>query len=439
MWTEVLRTSCCQRQVTFFDASVQRAPLTLVDEFSCPKCHRALKVSECERVLQTVVDPLTGKKTRQRKRKPTWIYGQTDGWNWSRPATQSDSRLIRRVEGVPVGSSAPRGEIFWGDLYRSGYHAGISHFTHLYTSRNLCVFAALWDRLGDFDPSLRDALKLLLLSYNASHSTLLTRVVVKSGQEDFVVSGAQSGVLYVSGLPVEKNIFAGIRRKIKTFADAFSLLWGCEGAVKVVNGSSTRMNLAGDSVDYVFTDPPFGDFIPYAEVNQVNEAWLSQFTNREDEVIISPAQGKSTSDYERLMRSVFAEVARVLKPESPLTVVFHASKPAVWEALGSSLNANGFGVVKTSVLNKVQVSFKQVVHEGGTRGDAVFLLESHPQPSKKEYPQITPDSIVRTAKAEKDDLTPKRLYSRYVAACLQQGQPVGYTAPDFYAVVGSAE
>ena len=60
-------------------------------------------------------------------------------------------------------------------------------------------------------------------------------------------------------------------------------------------------------------------------------------------------------------------VTRVLRPDGHATVVFHASKPAVWEALGEAFRTNGLSVKATSVLDKQQVSFKQVVSEGGTR------------------------------------------------------------------------
>ena len=120
---------------------------------------------------------------------------------------------------------APRKEVAWGDLYRSGYHRGITHLHHFYTPRNYLALATLWDLVETFDDDLQDALRLLILSFNSTHSTLMTRVVVKKGQNDLVLTGAQSGVLYVSGLPVEKNIFKGVRRKIRTIADAFDLVF----------------------------------------------------------------------------------------------------------------------------------------------------------------------------------------------------------------------
>jgi hypothetical protein len=39
-----------------------------------------------------------------------------------------------------------------------------------------------------------------------------------------VTTSAQSGVLYVSGLPVEKNLFKGLRRKLKTIVQAFETI-----------------------------------------------------------------------------------------------------------------------------------------------------------------------------------------------------------------------
>jgi len=368
------------------------------------------------------------------------VYGRSGTRTWSRLPTDDDRRLVEKVEGTTIGW-VPSQQIFWGDLHRSGYHTGIERYHHLYTPRNLRAVAALWAEIDQSPERLRDALRLLVLSYNATHSTLLTRVVAKRDQPDFVVTGAQSGVLYVSGLPVEKNVFEGVRRKAKTFREAFSIALTSRSHVRVVCGSSTSLDIADDSVDYVFTDPPFGDFIPYAEVNQVNEAWLGRFTDRTDEAIISPAQGKGVTHYARLMTEVFGEVARVLHPGGRATVVFHASKPAVWQAVGDAFRDNGLAVERTSVLDKTQVSFKQVVSAGGTRGDAVFLLRHGAETGAKPIGPQHVDSkelakviaaIQAIAGTSEQELSPKRLYSRYVARCVEAGTRVAISAPGFY-------
>ncbi|MCC6312275.1 MAG: DNA methylase [Trueperaceae bacterium] len=443
IWSEVLKTPCCGHHVTLWDAAIELDPLVFSTSFTCPNCSARADVAGCAREMRTATDPLTAERIVQRVRRPVRVYGESSNRTWSRPPTDEDLALIGEVEATPIGSGTPTGSIHWGDLHRSGYHAGISRFHHLYTARNLRAVAELWRRADEYNGTLGDALRLLVLSYNASHSSLLTRVVVKKGQKDFVVSGAQTGVLYISGLPVEKNVLAGVGRKVKTFAEAFALTYGSRSEVEVINGSSTHLHLPDNSVDYVFTDPPFGDFIPYAEVNQVNEAWLGKLTDRTAEVIVSPSQGKGVDEYARLMAQVFSEVARVMRPTGCATVVFHASKPAVWHALGDAFSRNALAVDRTSVLDKTQVSFKQVVHEGGTRGDALFLLrpvEGAPIGAAADVDSL--DDVVAAlesaAAGDPDELVPRRMYSRYVARCVEARVPVDVTASEFYAHVSGA-
>lgn len=449
IWTEVLSTPCCESEVTLWDATVTLDPVVMAKTFSCPSCKSDVAVADCARVTIKQDDIVTGKAIEQRKRVPARIYGQTGKKTWSRDPVAADIDLVARIQAEPLKTTVPSDKIQWGDLYRSGYHTGIERFYHLYTPRNLRAIAELWSRIGRQPARLRPALRLLVLSYNATHSSLLTRVVAKKNKKDFSVTGAQSGVLYISGLPVEKNVFEGVRRKVETFAQAFELTADSESKVRVVNGSSTNLDLEDNSVDYVFTDPPFGDFIPYAEVNQVNEAWLGRLTDRTNEAIVSPSQGKGVNDYARLIGEVFGEVSRVVKPAGGITVVFHASKPVIWQALGDAFQEHGLIVERTSVLDKTQVSFKQVVHEGGTRGDAVFLLRPY-KPSISDA--LTGDEIsaftdvratIKYLRAAADgnavELTPRRLYSRYVARCLELGVSVECAAPEFYALVSASE
>lgn len=433
IWSELVVCHRCGAPSSYWDAAVRRHPLRLVEHFRCHSCARTVALGECERALETVVDPLTGTEVTRRQRRLAYVYGQSNARKWGRRPTAADAELAERIERVPVPAGTPMAQIQWGDLHRSGYHRGMSHLHHFYTSRNFLAMALVWERVERAPAHLRDALKLLALSFNAAHSTLMTRVVVKSGNRDFVVTGAQSGVLYVSGLPVEKNVFDGIRRKAKTLHDAFAAVHGSPSSVTVVNGSSTATQLGAASVDYVFTDPPFGGYIPYAEVNELNEAWLGRFTDRGEEAIISRHQGKGILEYAALMKRVFGEVVRVAKDGALATVVFHSSRPAVWDALGDALRGNGLEVLRSSVLDKVQPTFKQVVSAGGTRGDALFLLRK----AESEYQAgLSPSSareVVRLAREWFPEVTdPRRLFSLYASRSIERGQDVTVAASAFY-------
>ena len=376
VWSEALATPCCGERVAFWDAAVELAPAAVRGTFACPRCGRTAATGACGRVTAEYPDPLTGEPAAGRVRTLARVYGRSGKRAWSRAPADADRELAERIRGqaASLAAAAPRTGIAWGDLRRAGYHYGVERIHQLYTPRNLAAVSALWEGIGEQPSGVRDALRLLVLSYNAAHSTLLTRVVAKRGQRDLVVSGAQSGVLYLSGLPVEKNVFAGVRRKIRTFAGAFRLTGGSRSAVRVIRGSSTSLPLAAGSAGYVFTDPPFGGYIPYAEVNQVNEAWLGELTDRTEEAIVSPAQGKDAAAYGRLLSRIFGETARVLRRDGPATVVFRSSSPEVWAALGGALADSGFATEGTSLLDRRQPTFKQAAT--GARGDAVLLLRN---------------------------------------------------------------
>jgi predicted RNA methylase len=389
-----------------------------------------------QRVTAQQSDPVLGGKRKLRQREPVWVYGTSGGKNWSRAATRQDVLTAKRALKEPVPGSVPNVAIPWGDLYRSGYHTGITHLHHFYTMRNLVVFGRLWDRTFAYEGALGDALRFWLLSYNASHATIMTRVVAKAGQDDLVVTSGQPGVLYVSGLPVEKNLFSGLRRKMKTIADAFAITHGLKGKVQVVQASSADLDLPTSSIDYVFTDPPFGGNIPYAEVNFINEAWLGHYTDRKGEAIVSPAQGKCLADYQQLLAASLGEARRVLKDEGQATLVFHSATAGVWNALQSAYSEAGFSVKHAGILDKTQGSFKQVTTSGAVKGDPVLLLEkAGPAPRNEALDVWTiADQLLQisTSASDPKEQTPERLYSRLIAYYLTRNQIVPLDADAFY-------
>lgn len=439
IWSDVLICPSCTYESAFWDAAVRFSPLALAPTCSCPACGEQVVVGRADRAVETYFDPLLGTEAERRKRVLKRIYGRTSERRWWRDATPQDQELVREVADLPLPSAVPIAKIPWGDLYRAGYHRGLTHLHHFYTPRNFLVMATLWEQANREPEDLRDALRLLLLSYNTTHSTLMTRVVVKREQQDFVVTSAQSGVLYVSSLPVEKNIFAGVRRKSATLASAFQIVRGSTAAVQVVRGSSTKLDLPDQSVDYVFTDPPFGDYIPYAEINFLNEAWLGATTDSTEEAIVSAAQKKTVASYGALLGAVFAEVSRVLKADGKATIVFHSAKASMWSALQEAYSSAGLRVALSGVLDKHQTSFKQSNAEVRVKGDPLLLLIKQAQGMAINTIPAGPDSVIaelwtRARRlGDSKERTPERLYSRFVTRYLEHGAPVPLDAGHFYA------
>jgi 16S rRNA G966 N2-methylase RsmD len=439
IYTEYLVCPKCKSEESFGNACVSNTPLAINPNWKCPHCNSINSNANTNRVVEEVYDPLLKTNRKVRKRRPYKIYGQTGKVKWKRFSNHEDIQNTKWKEDWNL-ESVPIHKMDWGDLYRSGYHSGIDYLHDFYTTRNLGVNSVLWDEVKNAPIEYQDALKLWVLSYNASHSTLMTRVVLKKNQQDFVLTGAQPGVLYISSLPVEKNIIKGLERKIKTFKDAFSLVENSSSDVITQWGSSSKLEIDSQSVDYVFTDPPFGDYIPYSEINILNEVWLNRITDTNEEAIISKNQNKNALDYENLLTKVFSEVNRVLKDDKNVSVVFHSASSKVWNALKQTFKSANLEVINNSVLQKEQSSFKQTNSKISVKGDAVLLLSKGDHATGYEASEMELlENLINEAKLKDNplEMERERLYSRYVGYCMKNQLTVGLDAKDFYTKIES--
>ena len=434
IWTEVLICPECDAEIDYFKNGTSRNPATFYDKIECPHCHRTSLVEAMSFATEEHYDKLLKKTILRKKRRIAWVYGTSGKENWDRIATEDDIALVQKLEKEFSPSDDPR-KIEWGDLHRAGYHFGISHLHHFYTSRNYLVMSELWKLAECYPEREANALKLLLLSYNGAHCTLMTRIVAKHDSRDFVLTGAQSGVLYISKLPVEKNILLGLKRKAKPFQEAYKMLENCHGTVEVRNISSEFMSELDKSIDFVFTDPPFGDFIPYAEVNQINELWLPAVTERSSEVIISAAQNKDVDTYRNMLARVFGEIRRVTKDDRPIAVVFHAAKAAVWGAFSEAIQISGLEIKQSSFLDKTQASFKQVVSKTSVQGDPLFLLKKAGLGKNGIMDEEQILQMIVKENPHETELECRHCYSLYIGKCMEYGSPVTLDASEFYAYI----
>ena len=212
----------------------------------------------------------------------------------------------------------------------------------------------------------------------------------------------------------------------------------------------SRQAVPDTYIDYIFTDPPFGENIYYADLNQLIEAWHRVRTNSESEAIIDQAKEKGLSEYQDLMRGSFREYYRVLKPGRWMTVVFHNSHNSVWNAIQEAMSSVGFVVADVRILDKQQSSYRQVTGITAVKKDLVisayrpsdelekrFKISLGREESAWEFvrshlPQlpvfVLKGSRVETVVERQDYL----LFDRMVAFHVQRGAAVPLSASEFY-------
>lgn len=449
LWTEHLVCPECGMSTSFWEAAVRTEPPTITEAAVCRCCSAAFPTASAKRLTEAYDDDLLNQSRERRVRTPAFVYGISGRSRWKREATLADLDFADQISQLPIPPTVPvvrmlnTEEERWGHMFRRGYHFGIQYVHDFYTRRNLVAVSRAWELVSDYPEHLQQALRFWISSYNATHSTLMTRIVCKRSAKDFVLTGAQPAALYVGGLPVEKNVFLGLRRKIATITSAFRETSERSNRSDVFCGSSLAVGLPDGSVDYVFTDPPFGDNIQYSEVNFISEAWLGRFTNAEDEVVINPVQGKSVDDYGELLSAAFSEAYRILKPGKYMTVAFHSTQPAVWEVLRAGWERAGFQIVTTSILDKSQTSFKQTTTEGAVQKDPLVLLRKPTDAtvidltvhrSEVDYWKAIERRIIHLS--DHPTLRSKRhLFSYLITYCLEHGLPIPHSAEEFYAAL----
>ena len=181
-----------------------------------------------------------------------------------------------------------------------------------------------------------------------------------------------SGTLYIGSQVVEVSPEYILDRKIDGVAKVFGRIPAKQGNAIVQTASMTQTGLPSNSIDYIFTDPPFGANLGYSELNYLWESWMRVRTNNQEEAIINESQKKRLPEYQGIMERCFVEYHRVLKPNRWITIEFHNSQNSVWNSIQEGLQRAGFIVADIRTLDKKHSTFQQLTGATAVKQDLVI-------------------------------------------------------------------
>ena len=360
VWSEVFSCPECAGEVVFLEAALDRETKRVKAEFPCPSCAATLSRKRLERTSVSRYDRATGNTVSAPKRAPVFIDYDSATGRSVKQVDDDDLAVLRRIEESGFPLEVPAAELPYLHMTHERARmdrAGVTHLHHFFLPRQAHALAALWRRAtACSEPRLRSAL-LFFVEQAIWGMSILNRY----GPTHFSQVNRQlSGVYYVGSQIAEVSPWYILDGKLDRLHKAFAKAPLEPGAAAISTGDCGRTALPDDSIDYVFTDPPFGENIYYADLNFLVESWHRVLTASRPEAIIDRAKDKTITDYQRLMQGCFAEYRRVLKPGRWMTVVFHNSRSAVWNAIQEAMLAAGFVVADVRTLDKQQGSYRQV-------------------------------------------------------------------------------
>ncbi len=114
----------------------------------------------------------------------------------------------------------------------------------------------------------------------------------------------------------------------------------------VINDSVLNLDkhIKPDTIDYIYTDPPYGGNIAYLDLSTMWNAWLGfkiSKETREEEIIEGGDLDKSQENYEELFSKSFEVMGKVLKKDGWMSLVFAHKKLEFWNTIIDSSESNG--------------------------------------------------------------------------------------------------
>ena len=435
VWSEVASCPECSHEFVLWDVMADTTIGRMKKEFNCPNCSTSINKKKCQTVLVSEFDDGINQVVKSKRYIPVLIKYSANGKLFYKDADNDDKDLNEKINKISINSWFPTSRLPDGDESRRNDKYGMTHINQFYTKRNLIFMSELWGQLN-----LQE--KFVATSILSRNLTKLNRYVLKPRTPHGEVNGPLSGTLYVSSEYVEQNPYDLLKSKIPKFE------WDNSGVVTSTNPAQVNL-ISKDSIDYIFTDPPFGANLMYSELNFIWESWLGIFTDNKPEAIENSTQNKSTLEYQKLMLVCFKDYYRILKPGKWMTVEFSNTSAAVWNGIQTALTNSGFVICNISALDKKHGGIKSMTYSTAVKQD---LIISCYKPSSEFDKSFKQHKYLETGiwdfvdehlnhlpvHIKKDNATtaiiersPKILFDRLIAFYVQRGLPVPIDAGKF--------
>lgn len=226
-------------------------------------------------------------------------------------------------------------------------YKGVSKVSDMFTKRNLTSLAILYDAIQKIDPKDRSLFMLAFTNTLLHVSKLKAENVRPLGVNNF----------WIPDDYIEENVWwrfvdrlQNVRIAKKTISERSKRnVYNKSTNFKVFNKSSLNMeDVKSASVDYLITDPPYGDTIQYSELSYIWNCWLEKEFQIEEEVIINPVQNKGFQEYRDQLQQFVNQVKRVLKKDAYFTLAFQNKDLKIWVALAELIRDSGMQVIDIS-------------------------------------------------------------------------------------------
>jgi DNA modification methylase len=381
IWSDIFICPNCNHDMIYWDVALDQENGIIRSEWNCPYCNillakttnRKSEVIKVERAWETIRDSLSGKTIRQAKNIPVIVNYSIGRKRLDKRLDKHDIHLLKSIQQKYVPYKFPTHRLPDGVKTKEPIKLGIIDVSKFYSHRNLWTLSYTWDQIH----SANSLLLLFWFTASLRGSTKLTTIAINyyfRGGGGAITRGIK-GIYYIASIVPEIPAIKSLSSRVRAIVKAFHNYRTEQSQSNSIISTHSSTKIHGDMsnvVDYIFIDPPFGSNLMYSELNILWESWIGVITNNTSEAIINTSQHKSLLEYQGLMEKCFQELYKLLKPGKWITIEFHNSQNAVWNAIQEALIRAGFMIADVRMFDKQQGTFNQVTATGAVKQDLII-------------------------------------------------------------------
>ena len=255
----------------------------------------------------------------------------------------------------------------------------------LFTKRELACHSRLFRLINEYSSGAERDMMLLAFTANLANCSVLVPPITSRGE---MSQGAWMTGFYIGETYIENNVLHyfenRLNKVIKGKTDFLSKisndLFGSTDATSQITCYDAKRlkDIPDDSIDYVFTDPPYGDAVPYFEQSIIWNAWLKKQADFQNEIVVSNSceRNKDVAHYENDIFSAFCEIKRVLKNGNYFSLTYHSLSGKEWRAVTNACIQNGFEMVEYGWLTQKTFTPRQLNRTKTVKGDVLITLRN---------------------------------------------------------------
>ena len=446
VFSDMFECSNCNNDFAFWDVAVDEKNGKVLEKFNCPSCNTEHTKKTVTRSQKNFFDKGLKTVISQSQQVVVMINYSVGNKRFEKKPDFDDLNHLKKINDLDIPYWYPTDKLPKGYNTEQPFRShGFSHVHHFYVQQNLYVFAKIAS-LTKNDPFLYSLIGDMLPRASKMHKIAVSRLNTNLSK----TAGVLSGTLYIPSNSIAYSALEMLRFRIKDIINYLDKVRHVKDSTIISTQSSTSIKQLNEAtVDYIFTDPPFGANLMYSELNSLWESWLKIQSNNTTEAIMNPVQNKGILDYQNLMYLAFKEYYRVLKPNRWITVEFSNSQASIWNAIQEAMQKAGFIIANVAALDKKQGSFKAVTSTTAVKQDLVISAYKPSEESviKMREQTNTPESawtfvnqhleklpVFSGSKGEASiiaERTPRILFDRMVAYHVQNSFPVPISSAEF--------